>query len=168
MTPPELVCHLEAGTFLVRTGVVLVAPRQLPQFEMLAVQWGAEPVDLAQRCLARVPEGARFLALSLQSLLEDLDAIARSTFGRRCAAVANADLLLARLPDDERSRVWEFLFSSLRKRPTALLLLMPDGAEHLFSSAEADRWFKAGRLSRLGDEERASTSRRLEVGNDAH
>lgn len=157
MTPPELVRRLTDNTLLVRTGVVLVAPQQLPEFEMLAVQWGADPVDIAARCLERVPVGARFLGLSQQILLRELDSLATSTLRRRCALVANADLLLARLPADERHDFWDFLFSKLKKRPTALLLLLPDGAEHLFSPGEADRWRRAGRLSRLNDKDTWST-----------
>lgn len=152
MMPPELVRHVTDGSLLVRTAVVLLPPQQVPEYQLLAIQWGAEPVDLAQRWLVRMPKDARFLALSLQSLLANLDDIARSTLGRRCALVANVDLLLARLPDDDRLRFWDYLFSSFKKRPTALLLLMPAGAEHLFSSAEAERWYRAGRLSRLTDE----------------
>lgn len=152
MMPPELVRHVTDGSLLVRTAVVLLPPQQVPEYQLLAIQWGAEPVDLAQRWLVRIPEGSRYLALSLQSLLTELDDIATSTLRRRCAAVANVDLLLARLPADDRLRFWDYLFLSLKKRPTALLLLMPAGAEHLFSSAEVERWCRAGRLSQLNEE----------------
>ncbi len=151
MSPSELVSHLSDGTLLVRTGVALVPPPKVAAYEMFALQWGAEAVDLAQLRLARAPEGSRYLGLGPDTLLADLDAIASGKRGPRCALIANADLLLARLSDGERPKVWDFLFSSLKKRPTALLLLMPDGAEHLFSSIEEERWSRAGRLCRLAD-----------------
>jgi hypothetical protein len=150
LTPRELVERLGDGALLVRTGVALVTPQQLRGYQSLAQQWGAEGVDLAELRLEQLPEGARYLGLSAMSLLADLDVVASGIRSHRCALVANADLFLARLADRERSRVWDFLFYSLRKRPTGLLLLLPNGAEHLFSSVEADRWVRAARLCRIG------------------
>jgi hypothetical protein len=157
MTPNELVSRLGDGTLLVRTGVALVSPEQLPSYQTLALHWGAEAVDLAQFRLSRIPEGSRYLGLAPATVLSDLDFIASGRHGRRCALVANADLLLARLTDEQRPRVWDFLFSSLRKRPTCLLMLMPDGAEHLFSTTEAGRWSQTRRLCRLSDTGREAT-----------
>lgn len=151
MTPRELVSRLSDGTLLVRTGVALVPPQQMAAYEALALRWGAWAIDLVQRWLMQVPTGSRFLGLEAEALLRDLDAIATCVHERRCVLVANADVLVARLADSDRPRLWEFLFFSLKKRPTALLLLMPDGAEHLFSAAEVDRWSRAGRLCRLVD-----------------
>jgi hypothetical protein len=144
--PNDLVEQLNDPNRLVRTGVVQLPPEQIPLYRTLATQWGASVANSSEVRLARAPQGSRFLGISSDSILEDLNAIATKIHDRRTVVLANIDLLLARLNEAERVSVWRFLFTSFRRRPTGLLLLMPSEAEHLFPAAEARLWEEAGRL----------------------
>jgi hypothetical protein len=151
VTPEELVAQLNDPNRLVRTGVVLLPPDQIPSYRTLATRWGASAIDLAEIRLEHAPAGSRYLAISADSVVADLDSIATSTFDRHTVVVANLDLLLARLDERSRSDVWTFLLFSFRRRSTGLLLLMPAEADHLFPPVEVQRWAEAGRLCRFFD-----------------
>lgn len=149
MAPDELVAQLNDTNRLIRTGVVHLPPDHIPLYRSLATRWGASAVDLTEVCRERSPVGSRYLGISADSIVSDLDSIATVTYERHTVVVANIDLLLARLDDRSRANVWTFLLSSFRRRSTGLLLLMPSEADHLFPAVEAQLWEEAGRLCRI-------------------
>lgn len=149
MTPDDLVAQLNDTNRLVRTGVVLLPPDQIPTYRALATRWGASAVDLAEVCRERAPVGSRYLGISADSIVADLDSIAIGTYDRNTVVVANIDLLLSRLDERSRANVWAFLLSSFRRRSTGFLFLLPREADHLFPAIDAQLWEEAGRLCRI-------------------
>lgn len=149
MSPHELMAALNSRVMQVRSGILLVPPQELRRGAEIAVRLEADVVDLVARVRRSVPAGARSIGLTGDGLLGHLDGIANETYRSWTILVTNFDILLAGLGEAEREYVWRYLFSTLRKRQTGLLLLMPDGADHLLTPSQREQWSDAGRLASL-------------------
>ncbi len=146
LNPANIVHILSNGSILVRVGIAIASVDAMESLPMLGVQWDVTIVDIVERWFAKLPSGTRFAGINRATLLAELSAIANETLDRRCAMVANVDVFLAKLSEDERAEVWSFLFTALKKRPTALLLVLPAAGVDLLPAGEIERWRSAGRL----------------------
>ena len=146
--PSELIALLRGHTLKVRTGLWLMPLSYLGKEEDEAARLGIDALDIRRPILAGLPEGARFTGLSAVNLVEILDGIATSRDGSDCVLVYNLDLAQARLRRQERLDVWQNLFNAFGYRARALLLVMPDHAEHLLPTTEMlTAWRRDSRLA---------------------
>lgn len=146
--PFDLIELLSGLTLTVRTGLWLTPTRLLGQEQDAAARLGIDAVDLRTPIKPRLPAGTRFLALSTQTLVTALDDVCKQKDGSECLLVFNLDLLLARLPRQERLDFWRFMFSGFPHRSRGLLLQMPRIAEHLLPPNQMlDAWRHDGRLA---------------------
>lgn len=145
--PEELVRLLQRPVLRIRTGVVLLPLGLLGREPELAVRLGVQAVDWRDRKLKKLSPESRYLALSSEKLLEDLrEVVEDASLPGRCLWVYNADLLVSALRYEERERFWSFLRLNFRQF-RGLLLSLPTGAMHLFSSAERESWQQDNRLA---------------------
>lgn len=149
LTPETLVAHLRGATLQVRTGVLLAPVSTLSSGPDLSAQLSIDWVDLVRWKLEHLVPGSRYLGINASSLLRDLDTLVNEPHMTTCLLVGNADVLLARLPYDERQEVWEYLRGSFRKRPTGAILWLPEEAANVFPARERARWEATGRVARL-------------------
>lgn len=131
-----------------RTGILLLSSNYLGKERSLAVQLNLDPVDYANWRLAKVLDGQRFLGLSKESLIAELDEITQLPAQTDALLLYNLDVVLSYLQFLDRPYVWNFLRDSFRKRPKALLIAMPVSADHLLpDEASRDIWHRGGRLA---------------------
>lgn len=148
--PRHLIERLRDPSLLVRTGVLLVPADYLAETANLAARLGVDCLDVVEWKLSRILPEARFLRLDADRFLADLDAIAREAWTTGCVLLLNADVLLANLADDQRDRAWSFLLHSFKRRPHALILVLPAEATHLFPLGQRKRWEDVGRVAEVG------------------
>jgi hypothetical protein len=147
MTPSELIDLLSGPTLTIRTGLWLVPLHVLGKEQDTAARLGIDAADLRVPIISSLPAGTRFLGLSTLTLVEALDAVCSQSRGSNCLLVYNLDLLLARLPRQERLDFWQFMFKSFPHRQRGLLLLMPQLANSLLPQQQMqDVWRRDGRL----------------------
>jgi hypothetical protein len=103
--------------------------------------------DIAQKALNAVPEGSRYASLSASRIGQWLDDISQECSGQKRALVVNLDLLLAGVSERERAEVWYHVRQGMPHRRRVVLVLMPDGAEHLLPPLQ--EWEKTNRCARL-------------------
>jgi len=147
--PRHLIEKLRDPSLLVRTGVLLVPSDRLADTPNLAARLGVDSLDVVEWTLSRVVPGTRFLRLEADRFLADLDAIAGENWTTGCVLLLNADVLLANLDDDQRNHVWFFLLHSFKRRPHALILVLPTEATHLFPLGQRKRWEDGGRVAEV-------------------
>lgn len=113
----------------------------------VATRLQIEPFDVRQAIQQQLPEGTRYVRLTLEKTLEALDFVANSRGWTDCVLVYNLDLLLAGLKWDERQRVWESLLDGLPYRQRALLLTIPATAVQVLPTEQLlEVWQREGRL----------------------
>lgn len=148
MNPSNLVELLSGPTLIVRTGLWLAPTQLLGKEQDTAARMGIDAVDLRVVIKSSLPQGTRFLALSTQTLIAALDAVCHQASGSDCLLIFNLDLLLARLPRQDRLDFWHYVFNGFPHRSRGLLLVMPKNAEHLLPSNHIqDAWRHDGRLA---------------------
>jgi len=130
-SPHELADLLKGSSLIHRTGIWLLPVNMLGKEPDQAARLNLDAVDIRTALLGGLPEGTRVLRLSGDKVLQLLGTICESPKGSNCLLVYNVDLLLARLPMQARSYVWNQLYSSFPHRKHALLIAMPEGANQL-------------------------------------
>lgn len=149
-TPTDVIQLLNSRTLRIRTGIWLVTNSVLGRESSEAVRLGIDAFDARQPILEGVAEQQRFLGLNSDRVVSTLDRISSSPQGTECLLVYNFDLLLARIRSDERAKVWQEIFLGLPHRLHALLIVMPNEAQHLLPNAEAlAAWRSEGRLAEI-------------------
>jgi hypothetical protein len=145
---PEQVVQLVRGPKLTcRTGILLLAARQLGREPALAARLNLDTLDYAEWRLNKVAPGQRYLGLSKETVIQEFDEICAQNSPTDALLLYNFDVALAYLPYFERPYVWNFLRDSFRKRPKALVFAMPAQAEHLLPDESARViWHLGGRL----------------------
>jgi hypothetical protein len=94
-----------------------------------------------------MPPGGRFLGLSGETILQDLQEITEDVdLDGNCLWVHNVDLLFAALRYDERLRAWATLFSTFKQR-RGLLFSLPEQAFNLLPATERKTWESDERLA---------------------
>jgi len=147
-TISELVELLAKPTLRVRTGIWLYPMELLGEEENEAVRLDVIARDARDPLLAAIEPGSRFLGLNRSRLLEVLDEIVQNERDGSVIMIYNFDLLLAKLPMDEREKAWRDIFYALPHRPKGILLLIPEQATELLpSDSLLEDWRQAGRLA---------------------
>ena len=147
-TPEQVVQLVRGGRLDCRTGILLLSARHLGRERELAARLNLDAVDYADWRLNETTPGQRYLGLSKESLVQELDEICLLKSSANALLLYNLDVGLAYLRYLERPYVWNFLRDSFRKRPKALLVAMPAAAEHLLpSEAETVIWHAGGRVA---------------------
>ena len=113
----------------------------------VATRLQIDAFDVRRAIQQQLPEGTRYVRLTLEKVLEALDFVASSERRRDCVLVYNLDLLLAGLKRNERQRVWESLLGGLPYRQYALLLAIPATAIQVLPTEQLlEVWQREGRL----------------------
>jgi hypothetical protein len=132
----------------IRTGILLLADESVGQETAVAARLGIGAIDLASFTVSRVEDTRRFLDISRESILRDIDAIASNeSQPDSCLLLYNVDLLLSAVPDGvERERFWSFLRTTLKRR-RGLVFAVPERAVHLLPEETREEWAADGRLA---------------------
>ena len=151
----RLVRLVRGPTLDCRTGVLLLPKAYLGREASLAATLNTDAADFAALKAKTFRPGARFVGLSRDALIRDLDNLCdgRLSVGEvysDCFFVYNFDLPLAGLGRLERRAVWNFLRDTFRKRAKALVFALPETASALLPSDDERRvWEQGGRWGRL-------------------
>ncbi len=151
----RLVRLVRGPTLDCRTGILLLPKAYLGREALLAATLNTEAADFAALKAKTFRPGARFIGLSPDALIRDLDDLCegRLSVGEvpsNCFFVYNFDLPLAGLGRLERRAVWNFLRDTFRKRAKALVFALPETASALLPSDDERRvWEQGGRWGGL-------------------
>ena len=147
-TISELVELLSKPTLRVRTGIWLYPMDLLGEEENEAVRLDVIARDAREPLLAAIGPKSRFLGLNRARLLQVLDEIVQNERDGNVIMIYNFDLLLAKLPMEEREKAWREIFYSFPHRPKGVLLIIPEQATELLPSySHLEDWRQAGRLA---------------------
>lgn len=142
-----LIAFLRRHTLRTRTGLWCMPLDYVGHERDTATHLQIEAFDVRQAIQQQLPEGTRYVRLTLEKTLEALDFVASSEGWMDCVLVYNLDLLLAGLKREERQRVWESLLDGLPYRRRALLLAVPATAVSVLPSERLLQvWQREGRL----------------------
>lgn len=143
----ERVC---GHTLVCRTGILLMPKSQLRREIGIANQLNLEPINYQSWLQERIPNGAKFVRLTHDRILQDIDSICSTQYRFNCVFLYNLDLALAYLEFLERPYVWEFLRDKFKKRPSGLIVAMPEQAHKLLpTDTEQEIWWRGKRIARL-------------------
>lgn len=149
----EMTARVCGSTLVCRTGILLLPKPYLGREESLAVKLGLEPIDYPAWLQTQMYSGARFLRLTQEKLLQDIDIICSARYRFNCVLLFNFDLAVAYLEYLERPYLWEFLRDRFKKRPNGLIVTMPEQAQKLLPiETEQEIWSRGKRLTRLPNE----------------
>lgn len=113
----------------------------------IAVQLGAEAVDLASKYQQGLNPDSVFLGINVGKLTELISTIGIQS-GKTRALVYDVDILLSRLSPSQRKEFWEILLIGLIHNPRCLVLMIPESASKLLPSGEElDKWVKSKRIT---------------------
>lgn len=144
----ELVKFLRRPTLRTRIGLWLMPLEAAGREREIVVRLGVEAVDIRAPFCINLAHGTEFLRLSTVKIVETLDIIASQSGQSDCVLVYNLDLLLAGISQQECQQLWGELFNGLPYRPRALLLAIPETAEHLLPADEKlDSWRRDNRVA---------------------
>lgn len=140
---------INGATLTCRTGILLLPLRKLGQERNLAVDFAADFIDYIEWRLARMQD-TNFLSLTADTLADDLSTLSQRVGGKRSAIVANLDIALSYLPFEEHEIVWRYLREHMRRRPTGLVIALPESADTILPSGnERELWLEGKRLIAL-------------------
>jgi hypothetical protein len=143
--PAELVSFLRRPGLRVRTGIWLMSSHMIGHESNEGARLGVIVVDLRSLLLDSLPEGAQFVPLDADRVLQLLNTVSYRKDQGDCVLVYNLDLLLARLTYQQRVDFWQFTFTGFAYRPCALLLGMPATASSLLPAGETLNYWKQGK-----------------------
>lgn len=142
-----LIAFLRRPILRTRVGVWHMPLQCVGQERDVAARLGVEAVDVRDPIRQQLPEGTRFVRLTVEKTLEALDFFATTRGITDCAFVCHMDLLLTGLSREDRQRFWESLFDGLPHRSRALLLAIPETAHGvLLPDRWREVWRRDGRL----------------------
>ena len=146
--PDTLVKFLLRGTSRTLVGLWRLPLKKIGKEGELAINLGVQAIDVSRYYFDSLPQGADHVRLNAKKVLGALDMIATSTGTSHCALIYNLDLLLSALKKEERQQIWQSLFNNFPNRPRALLVTIPETAQHLFPSEELlEKWLEESRLA---------------------
>lgn len=144
----EVVQRVRGTQLDCRTAILLLSSSYLGKERSLAAQLNLDAVNYAEWRLGKVVEGQRFLGLSKESLVSELDEIVQGPAQTDAVLLYNFDIALSYLEFLDRPYVWNFLRDGFRKRSRALFIAMPISADHLLPDATSRAvWHRGGRLA---------------------
>lgn len=146
--PKDLIELLQKKTLRIRTGIWLMPVSMLGKEADHAARMNIDAVDIRDPLLENLPEGTRYLGLNADRIMQLMQEISDQIPGSECLLIYNLDLLLAKLSYSEIIQVWQQLYDSFPNRRHALLISMPENADHLLPEFTSMRsWNKDKRLS---------------------
>ena len=132
-----------------RVGLWLLPLSSLGGEAAEAARLGLEAVDLRDRLLNGLPEGAKFAGLSWERVVELIDEVVSTSGAYDAVLVYNVDLLLARLSYADRRQAWQSVGQRLPHRTRGLLIVMPETADELLPPPEQlAAWQREGLVAR--------------------
>lgn len=144
----EVVQRVRGTQLFCRTAILLLSSEHLSKERSLAAQLNLDPVNYAEWRLGKVSDGQRYLGLTKESLIQELDEIIELPSQTNVLLLYNLDIALSYLEFLDRRYVWNFLRDSFRRRPKALLIAMPVSADHLLPDEPSRAiWHRGGRLA---------------------
>lgn len=147
MDPAQLAQLLRQRILRVRTGIMLLPTDMLGHEPELAARLDVGAVDWREWKLDRLSPDSRYLGLSSEVVLRDLQSIVEDAeLVGTCLWIYNADLLLAGLRYDERLRFWNFLYSTFKPH-RGLLLSLSTEASNLLPMEDRKTWENDERLA---------------------
>ena len=147
VSPVELVQLLRQPVLRIRTGILLVPPEFVGSEKDRAARLDMDAVDLQAWKLQHIGASSRYLGLSWESLIRDLQAILSEPHRPgHCLLVYNLDLFLSAFDYTDRLCFWDFLRTTF-KRGRGLLLCLPIQALHLLPQDQRALWEDGGRLA---------------------
>jgi hypothetical protein len=112
-----------------------------------AVRLGAEAVDIREKLLEVLPDGAQFINLSHAKLFGLIHQVVERPGDNECLLIYNLDLLLARLPYAERQEFWLDMLTTMRHRKHAALIAFPETAGEMAPDQDhLARWNQENRI----------------------
>jgi hypothetical protein len=133
-----------------RTSVLLLGRKFIGRETDAATRLNLDPVDYRTWKQGQLVEGQRYLSLTRQSALADLDTISELPSPTDALLVFNFDLALSYLEQSDRQEIWRFLRESFRKRRKGLVVTVPADADLLVpGGGELQAWFRDGRIARM-------------------
>lgn len=147
--PVELVEYLKRGNFRTNVGIWRIPLSKIGQEADIAFRLDLGMLDARKEFLSKLPAKTEYARLSVTRLYKFLDEIADRSDMRDCVLICNFDLLLAGLrKEQDRNQVWQDLYNRFPNRQHALLIAIPETANHLLPSEDMlEKWQKDGRLS---------------------
>ncbi|MCC6188630.1 MAG: hypothetical protein IT318_06320 [Anaerolineales bacterium] len=136
ISPSNVVLQIRSLALRLRVGLWLMPLSSVGHEAAEAARLGVDAVDLRERLLGELPEGARFAGLSWERVVELIDEVISTSGAHDAVLVYNLDLLLARLSYSDRRQAWQHLGSRLPHRTRGLLLVVPDTADELLPPPE--------------------------------
>lgn len=144
-TPHEVIQLVRGAQLQCRAAILLLSKQHLGREATLAAQFNLDPVNYVEWRLGKVESGQRYLDLSKERLVQDLDEICHVRTHTDALLLFNLDIALAYLPYLDRGYVWEFLRDRFRKRQKALVITMPAQADHLLPDEPSRIIWQSGR-----------------------
>jgi hypothetical protein len=152
--PKDLVDLLQKKTLRIRTGMWIIPVSMLGTELDQAARLDIDAIDIRTPLLESLPEGTRYLGLNVDRILQLLQEVSDQLPGSECLLVYNLDLLLAKLPYKDIAYIWKHLYDSFPNRRHALLISMPETANHLMPEVTSLRlWNNDKRLSSTNSKE---------------
>jgi hypothetical protein len=143
----ELLANLRVHGLRNRVGLWLMPADQISKAESAAAILGIDGQDARQLLLEQLPADTQYAGLSVETLVGLLENISEQQAHSDCVLVYNFDLLISGLSYADQQEVWRTLWESFPYRRRALLMTMPNLAEHLLPKpAELGHWRRQGRL----------------------
>jgi hypothetical protein len=147
LTARGLVDLLARNELRIRTGILELPIDALGNESNLAVNLGIGCHDVCTWKLNRTPADRTHLAISWQSLTEDLASLLSDLSAPGyCVWASGIDVMLAAISFEERKQFWAFLRTTFRQS-RGLLVSMPRMAAHLLPDDERTLWTQYGRLA---------------------
>jgi hypothetical protein len=140
----ELLCR---GASRTRVGLWRVPLSKIGKEAEIAVNLGAQAVDISRYYYEHLQKGAEVVHLSAPKVISTLDSIASSIGSSNCVLIYNLDLLLSPLKVEELQQIWQDLFNRFPNRRRAIILIIPETAHHLLPSESLlEKWQNESRL----------------------
>ena len=149
-TPNALVTYLRSLSLRSRTGILLLQPLHFGKEQTIAVQLGVEALDYADYLHETLPEKTAYANVTAVTEEARLYNIAQRLTGNEVVFIYNFDLVLSKLPFDERTRLWNNLLDRFAKSAKALLIAVPEAATHLLPPrTDYSLWEESNRIAKM-------------------
>jgi len=146
--PIELVEHLKRGNSRTNVGIWRMPLNKIGQEADIAFRLSVEAIDVSAYYRSTLAPNTEYARLSVTRLFDVLDAIASNRGSCDCVLIYSFDLLLAGLKEEDRNQIWQDLYNRFPNRERALLIAIPETANHLLPLEDMlEKWKKDGRLS---------------------
>lgn len=143
-----VVARLSGGGLYVRTALLLLPPAWLRREAELAARLNLGHVHYPTWKIDQLESNQSFLMFSTERLVIELSRICTESHVHGTLLISGFDLPLSALAASERRKFWTSLHGAFVKRPRALMLTFPVGAEQILpDESDLTHWQSEGRLA---------------------